>query len=122
MLAKPDKDIAASVVEAMHLLHNKSISMIVEPSLIETIEINYPDLIVNKNSSGTFISDMPVELYNPKDKTIDLIVTFGGDGLLLHLNTLFNERNIPPVMCFDFGSLGFLSPFYFEDFEEEVIA
>jgi NAD kinase len=61
-----------------------------------------------------------LERFNPEDKSIDLIITFGGDGLLLHCNTLFANRNIPPIMCFDFGSLGFLSPFFYEDFRLEV--
>jgi NAD kinase len=57
---------------------------------------------------------------------IDLIITFGGDGLLMHCNTLFESSHapspisIPPTMSFDFGSLGFLAPFQFENFEREV--
>lgn len=53
------------------------------------------------------------------DNSIDLVITFGGDGLLLHCNNLFNGA-VPPVMCFDFGSLGFLTPFQYDDFKEEV--
>eukprot|EP01035_Chromulina_nebulosa_P020789 gene20789-26949_t len=30
------------------------------------------------------------------------------------------DMSIPPIMCFDFGSLGFLAPFKYADFEEEV--
>ena len=50
-----------------------------------------------------------------------MIITFGGDGLLLHCNALFHgqDMSIPPVMSFDFGSLGFLAPFPYEDFEDE---
>ena len=53
---------------------------------------------------------------------IDFIVSFGGDGLLMHCNTLFeaSRQSIPPIMSFDFGSMGFLAPFYFEEFEQEV--
>jgi NAD kinase len=61
-----------------------------------------------------------VDIYSPEMNDIDLIVTFGGDGLLLHCNALFGQRYMPPVMSFDFGSLGFLSPFLFENFEKEV--
>ena len=51
---------------------------------------------------------------------VDLVITFGGDGLLLHCNTLFGSSPVPPVMGFDFGSLGFLSPFQFDEFQPEV--
>lgn len=57
---------------------------------------------------------------DPRRDGIDLVVAFGGDGLLMHCNTLFGSGSIPPSMCFNFGSLGFLAPFAAEDFEEEV--
>lgn len=76
------------------------------------------------NSRGTIR-----RLTNQTLPTVDLIITFGGDGLLMHVNTLFESaratqfystRSIPPIMSFDFGSLGFLAPFQFEDFYAEV--
>ena len=57
----------------------------------------------------------------PRSQGVDLVIAFGGDGLLMHCNTLFGGGSIPPSMCFDFGSLGFLAPFDYKDFEEEVI-
>jgi len=57
---------------------------------------------------------------DPRRDGIDLVVAFGGDGLLMHCNTLFGSGSIPPSMCFNFGSLGFLAPFKAEDFEQEV--
>lgn len=77
------------------------------------------------NSSGGGIQ----LLTNQTLPTVDLIITFGGDGLLMHVNTLFESarakhaydtRTMPPIMSFDFGSLGFLAPFQFEDFDAEV--
>ena len=56
----------------------------------------------------------------PRKQGIDLVIAFGGDGLLMHCNTLFGGGSIPPSMCFDFGSLGFLAPFDYDDFQEEV--
>ncbi|MES1912393.1 MAG: hypothetical protein MHM6MM_004676 [Cercozoa sp. M6MM] len=50
-------------------------------------------------------------------KGIDLAVTLGGDGTLLHLSSLFqrDDEQVPPVLSFHLGSLGFLTPFDFED-------
>lgn len=79
----------------------------------------------NSSSSGGCIR----LLTNQTLPTVDLIITFGGDGLLMHVNTLFESaravygydtRTMPPIMSFDFGSLGFLAPFQFEDFDAEV--
>jgi NAD kinase len=64
-----------------------------------------------------------LNIFEPSDskhKQIDLIVGFGGDGLIMHCNTLFNGETAPPIMCFDFGSLGFLAPFDFSSFEQEI--
>lgn len=57
---------------------------------------------------------------SPRRQGVDLVIAFGGDGLLMHCNTLFGGGSIPPSMCFDFGSLGFLAPFDYKDFEVEV--
>ena len=51
---------------------------------------------------------------------IDLILTIGGDGTLLYTASLFQKGPIPPVMAFHAGSLGFLTRFSLENFEEKL--
>ncbi|CAE6494508.1 unnamed protein product [Rhizoctonia solani] len=56
-----------------------------------------------------------VEPYNPhalNKPEIDLIITLGGDGTILHANSLFNTGPVPPVLSFSMGTLGFLLPFH----------
>lgn len=43
----------------------------------------------------------------------------GGDGTLLYASLLF-QQSVPPVMAFHLGSLGFLTPFQFNNFQEQV--
>merc|ERR1712025_1279092 len=50
---------------------------------------------------------------------IDFVVCLGGDGTLLYASSLF-QQSVPPIMAFHLGSLGFLTPFKFEDFESQV--
>ncbi|KAH8319674.1 hypothetical protein KR074_003499 [Drosophila pseudoananassae] len=50
---------------------------------------------------------------------IDFIVCLGGDGTLLYASQLF-QQSVPPVMAFYLGSLGFLTPFQCENFQEQV--
>lgn len=47
----------------------------------------------------------------------DLIVTIGGDGTILRAASLFKQvkSDIPPVLNFSMGTLGFLLPFDFSD-------
>ncbi|CAE6418532.1 hypothetical protein ACGC1H_005077 [Rhizoctonia solani] len=56
-----------------------------------------------------------VEPYNPdalNKPEIDLIITLGGDGTILHANSMFNTGPVPPVLSFSMGTLGFLLPFH----------
>lgn len=44
-------------------------------------------------------------------ENIDLVVTLGGDGTILHASSLFSAGAVPPVLSFSMGTLGFLLPF-----------
>ena len=50
---------------------------------------------------------------------IDFIVCLGGDGTLLYASSLF-QQSVPPVMAFHLGSLGFLTPFEIDNFEQQI--
>lgn len=50
---------------------------------------------------------------------IDMIICLGGDGTLLYASSFF-QTNVPPVIAFNMGSLGFLTPFSFDNFKEQV--
>jgi NADH kinase len=43
-------------------------------------------------------------------RTVDLVVTLGGDGTILHTSSLFTTT-APPIVSFSMGTLGFLIPF-----------
>lgn len=47
----------------------------------------------------------------PSTEKIDLVVTLGGDGTILHASSLFSAGAVPPVLSFSMGTLGFLLPF-----------
>ena len=47
------------------------------------------------------------------------LVCLGGDGTLLYASSLF-QQSVPPVMSFHMGSLGFLTPFEFQNFEQQL--
>lgn len=47
----------------------------------------------------------------------DLIITVGGDGTILHAVNLYLTAQVPPILSFAMGTLGFLLPFNIEQFE-----
>lgn len=53
--------------------------------------------------------------------TIDFAATLGGDGTVLHYNWLLNSIGSalppPPLLAFAMGTLGFLTPLYFDDYQ-----
>jgi NAD+ kinase len=59
------------------------------------------------------------ELCRERPHTFDLIITLGGDGTVLYASWLF-QRIVPPVMSFALGSLGFLTKFDFEKYQETL--
>ncbi|XP_070207013.1 NAD kinase-like isoform X1 [Littorina saxatilis] len=50
---------------------------------------------------------------------VDFIVCLGGDGTLLYASSLF-QQSVPPVIAFNMGSLGFLTPFPFDSFKDRI--
>lgn len=44
-------------------------------------------------------------------RTVDGVVTLGGDGTILHVSSLFDHSAVPPVISFSMGTVGFLLPF-----------
>lgn len=50
--------------------------------------------------------------YDSEKHEVDLAITLGGDGTVLHLASLFKEDvPMPPTLSFAMGTLGFLTPF-----------
>ncbi|KAA8893712.1 ATP-NAD kinase-like domain-containing protein [Sphaerosporella brunnea] len=55
---------------------------------------------------------------NPYHQKTDVLVTFGGDGTILHAASLFStSRAVPPVLSFAMGTLGFLGEFKWAEYK-----
>jgi NADH kinase len=52
---------------------------------------------------------------------VDLVVTFGGDGTILHSASLFSRSSrVPPILSFSMGTLGFLSEWKFSEYKRAM--
>ena len=47
----------------------------------------------------------------PETDEFDMVITLGGDGTILWAHRILNRESLPPFLCFDGGSLCFLSNF-----------
>lgn len=87
---------------------------------VEAAVMDDPNLDHFKSFTG--IKDKLMTFRDGKDDLtdkIDFIICLGGDGTLLYASQLF-QQSVPPVMAFHLGSLGFLTPFRFDNFQEQV--
>ncbi|XP_070509586.1 NAD kinase-like isoform X3 [Chironomus tepperi] len=87
---------------------------------VESAVLDDPLLIQDKKFQN--IKDKLVTFKDGRDDLtdrIDFIICLGGDGTLLYASLLF-QQSVPPVMAFHLGSLGFLTPFQFQNFQDQV--
>ena len=109
LLKKPgDHETCAALKAAVVFLRHRfpnQLNFIVEQ---ETKEVDMMNLY-SFSSSSTDQQQLECQ------RVVDLIVTFGGDGTILHASSLFPYQ-VPPILSFSLGSLGFLLPFSFKDF------
>ena len=115
VLVKPDDSIIPSLVEAIDFMRLQGIEILLEKQTAESLK-DQPCLAPVGGSYPRGIDILSSTLL----EGVDLVMALGGDGLIMHANTIFAEGSVPPVMCFDFGSLGFLAPFKFEDLQEQL--
>eukprot|EP00177_Eucheuma_denticulatum_P004984 GFKZ01009072.1.p1 GENE.GFKZ01009072.1~~GFKZ01009072.1.p1 ORF type:complete len:734 (-),score=90.97 GFKZ01009072.1:245-2446(-) len=106
LLVKKGAELMSKVLQAVRWLAEENLEVVVEPWM-------QTEAIANGVYLETFHSA------NTLCNQVDFVICLGGDGLILHASTLF-ETAVPPVISFNLGSLGFLTPFEFEDFQAEV--
>ncbi|KAF8891744.1 ATP-NAD kinase [Infundibulicybe gibba] len=89
-------------------------------AFLEHVHTTYPGVRVFHEDR----SDIPhgAEVWQPgvNAEKIDLVVTLGGDGTILHASSLFSAGAVPPVLSFSMGTLGFLLPFHIDDFAKAL--
>ncbi|XP_066992374.2 NAD kinase isoform X2 [Anabrus simplex] len=97
------------------LIEEKHMVVFVEQSVMD-------DTLLVNNAGFSNVKDKLMTFRDGKDDLtdkIDFIICLGGDGTLLYASLLF-QQSVPPVMAFHLGSLGFLTPFEFDNFQEQV--
>lgn len=98
-----DPKVSHRAREFLQHLHEKyPVNLLVEPESQE--ELKLPFLYPVKN---------PKEF----EEHTDAVVTMGGDGTMLNAMAIFKHKSLdmPPVLSFSMGTLGFLLPFNYRD-------
>ncbi|KAL3313794.1 hypothetical protein Ciccas_007603 [Cichlidogyrus casuarinus] len=116
----------------IELCYDEKFKTLIEKHLIKSSQIektassallNIPFEHSAWNKDNSFLNENTcIELLetNFDRSKIDLVICLGGDGTLLYTSAMFQETH-PPVAAFYMGSLGFLTPFQFQDFDKTLI-
>ncbi|KAL4887374.1 ATP-NAD kinase-like domain-containing protein [Aspergillus karnatakaensis] len=88
----------------------------VENKLRVDPEFDYEGLLKEEPSVKEQLKFWDTKLATEEAHLFDFVVTLGGDGTVLYTSWLF-QHVVPPVLSFSLGSLGFLTKFDFNDYE-----
>ncbi|KAM6217327.1 NAD kinase [Rhynchocyon petersi] len=108
-LLQPFKELCVYLMEENNMIVYVEKKVLEDPAIVS--DENFGPV---KKKFCTFRED-----YDDISNQIDFIICLGGDGTLLYASSLF-QGSVPPVMAFHLGSLGFLTPFNFENFQSQV--
>lgn len=120
-LLSKDRDVRHTVYLEQHLKDNKAFDL---QGLLEEVRKEYVE-------AGEIGADAPIDVIakrvrswdekmcHTRPHTFDFVITLGGDGTVLYASWLF-QRIVPPVLSFSLGSLGFLTKFDFNEYEDTL--
>ncbi|KIM75822.1 hypothetical protein PILCRDRAFT_826969 [Piloderma croceum F 1598] len=89
-------------------------------ALLAHVNKTYPGVKVFHEDRSDIPNGVDVWVPGANSEKIDLVVTLGGDGTILHASSLFSVGAVPPVLSFSMGTLGFLLPFHIDDFAKAL--
>lgn len=117
-LLSPERDVHYTVYVEDNLKDNKNFNA---KGLVEDLVKTYQD---QKADNGEKKVDRRLrfwtnEMCRARPHTFDFVVTLGGDGTVLYASWLF-QRIVPPVLSFALGSLGFLTKFDYDEYQETL--
>ncbi|KAJ2654443.1 NADH kinase pos5 [Coemansia sp. RSA 1200] len=102
-----DKRAGSALVSICRWMHKQypQINVVLEPSVFEQMRgtLDFVRTVVPPSGRAEYA------------RVVDFVVTLGGDGTFLHVASLFDEE-VPPIVPFSMGTLGFLLPFDVADF------
>jgi len=94
-------------------------------SIANWLHKEYPNIniIVEQEVANNLIKTIPfIHILQDKKeypKIVDFVITLGGDGTILHTSSLF-PKEVPPIISFSLGTLGFLLPYNIKHYKEGI--
>ncbi|KAJ3250978.1 hypothetical protein HK103_003026 [Boothiomyces macroporosus] len=96
---------------ARHLIDNRKLVVYIENKLLNNPSFYYSEIVQKHPHYAKYLKGWTAELCASQPDNIDFIITLGGDGTVLYTTWMFQTTQVPPVIPFHLGSLGFLTNF-----------
>lgn len=101
--------VTLSAIALAKYLHNNypELNLIFEPQTAHEIHDSLPFPVYTSYSTSSLLPSK-----------VDIAVTLGGDGTILHAASLFSlMTSVPPILAFSMGTLGFLGEWKFDEYK-----
>jgi len=120
-LLSPEREVSYTVWVEDNLRDNKKFDA---KGLLEDLEKEYSQKTEANGAGDNGKLEKRLRYWSNKmcrerPHSFDFVVTLGGDGTVLYASWLF-QRIVPPVLSFALGSLGFLTKFDYDEFQETL--
>ncbi|KAL9085307.1 MAG: hypothetical protein Q9159_004756 [Coniocarpon cinnabarinum] len=96
---------------------SQGVTVFVDSKLRKSKRFDADGLIAEDQNFDRLLRYWTPDLCWSVPERFDLVLTLGGDGTVLYTSWLF-QRVVPPVLSFSLGSLGFLTPYQYDDYQE----
>ncbi|KAM0345209.1 hypothetical protein ACHAPU_006846 [Fusarium lateritium] len=120
-LLQHDQEVTYTVFVQDKLRNNKKFDVggIVDELSKGYVESGKMDEKTAKETLNKRLRHWDENMCRTRPHTFDFVISLGGDGTVLYASWLF-QRIVPPVLSFALGSLGFLTKFDFEDYQQTL--
>ncbi|KAG9232550.1 NADH kinase-like protein POS5 [Amylocarpus encephaloides] len=101
-------NVTESLIEYAKHIHSNydNVSLIFEPKVASQMHKRFSFPVYTSSTSEELSSK------------VDMTTTLGGDGTILHASSLFSTTpDVPPILSFSMGTLGFLGEWKFAEFK-----
>ncbi|KIK09124.1 hypothetical protein K443DRAFT_83195, partial [Laccaria amethystina LaAM-08-1] len=115
----PNLDTPPKAILIVNKLRTQPVILAID-AFLEHVHTTYPGVRVFHENRSDIPHGAEIWQSTPNTPNIDLVVTLGGDGTILHASSLFSAGAVPPVLSFSMGTLGFLLPFHIDDFSKAL--
>ena len=113
------RELAQWLMETPRYGNTQGVTVFVDDKLRRSKRFDAAGLIAQDHNFDRLLKYWTPDLCWSMPERFDLVITLGGDGTVLFTSWLF-QRVVPPVVSFSLGSLGFLTPYGFDDYRAHL--